>query len=501
MKLRSTGRLTALTLATISFLTACGGSDDNPVVPEETRAQDSRNSFAPSPTDAAATTFAALAAAGDVVDVSTTSRWQGVLNGALYHVEVPLNWNGKLVMYAHGFAGNGNVLGVNNPAIRRYLIQNGYAWAASSYTKNYYDVRVGVEDTNALALAFTDIAAKNSRPLTTPTKYFITGVSMGGHITAAAIDAEATATAIHKVTYSGAVPMCGVVGDTELFNEFAAMQVTAQALAGVPAYPTDKFVDIQALVTSTLFSTFNTTPAFPTPSIVATAGAGAKYVSALQNITGGPRPLFAQGLAYGQSFPFAYGTFIADPTTPVGSVTGILNKNVLDTTGFTYTIDGDAAASTALNASAQKITPAADANRLRTDGLRWIPKVNGDFKIPVVSIHTLGDLFVPFSMEQVFQKRVAAKGNSAYLVQRAIRGISHCDFTVAEQATAFDDMVKWEAGGAKPAGDDVVTAATVAAPTYGCTFTTKNPVAPGPDDGTGTLGLRQIIAATTPPCP
>jgi hypothetical protein len=499
MKLRSTGRLTALALATTALLTACGGSDDDVVPPEETRAQDSRNSFAPSPTDAAATTFAAqAAAAGDVVDMSTTSRWQGVLNGALYHVEVPLNWNGKLVMYAHGYAGTGNVLGVSNPTIRRYLIQNGYAWAASSYSKNYYDVRAGVEDTNALALAFTDIAAKNSRPLTTPTKYFITGHSMGGHITAAAIEDEAAATAVHKVKYNGAVPMCGVVGDTELFNEFAAMQVTAQALAGVPAYPTDKWTDIQTLVTSTLFSTFNTTPAFPTPSIVATAGAGAKYVSVVQNITGGPRPMFAQGLAYGQAFPSAYGTFVADPTTPVGSVSGILNKNVLDTTGFTYTIDGDAASSTALNASAQKITPAADANRLRTDGLRWIPKTNGEFKIPVVSIHTLGDLFVPFSMEQVYSKRVAAKGNSAYLVQRAIRGISHCDFTIAEQVTAFDDMVKWEAGGAKPGGDDVVTAATVAATTYGCTYT-KN--TPGPDDAASTLGLRQIVGATTAPCP
>ena len=497
MKLHSPWGLTALALASIAALTACGGSDDA-AAPEETRAQDSRNSFAPSPTDAAATTFAAQAAAtGDVVDMSTTSRWQGVLNGALYHVEVPVNWNGKLVMYAHGYAGTGNTLGVSNPSIRRYLIQNGYAWAASSYSKNYYDVRVGVEDTNALALAFNDIATKNGRTLATPSKYFITGHSMGGHITAAAIEDEATATAIHKVKYNGAVPMCGVVGDTDLFNEFAAMQVTAQALAGVPAYPTSKWVDIQALVTSTLFSSF-APAAFPTASIVATPGAGAKYVSALQNITGGPRPMFAQGLAYGQAFFSAYGTFVADPTTPVGSVTGILNKNVLDTTGFTYVIDGDATASAALNASAQKITPDADANRLRTDGLRWIPKAYGEFKIPVVSIHTLGDLFVPFGMEQTYQKRVAAKGNSAWLVQRAIRGISHCDFTVAEQVTAFDDMVKWEAGGAKPGGDDVVTAATVAATTYGCTYT-KN--TPGPDDAASTLGLRQIIAATTPACP
>ena len=486
---------TALALATAVLLAACGGGDD-PVAPEETRAHDSRVFTTATPTP---TTFTAMAAAtGDTVDVATTSRWSGVLGGAAYRVEVPAAWNGKLVMYAHGFAGNGAALNVQNPSIRRYLIQNGYAWAASSYAKNYYDVRAGVEDTNALALEFTKIAAANGRTLAAPSKTFITGVSMGGHITAAAIEDEAAATAVNKVKYNGAVPMCGVLGDTELFNQFAAMQVTAQALAGVPAYPADKWVDIRTLVTSTLFSTFNTTPAFPTPSIVATPGAGAKYVSVLQNITGGPRPMFAQGLAYGQSFPSAYGTFVADPATPYGSVTGILNKNVLDTSGFTYTIDGDAAASTALNASAQKITPAADANRLRTDGLRWIPKANGEFKIPVVSIHTLGDLFVPFSMEQVYQKRVAAKGNSTWLVQRAIRGISHCDFTVAEQTTAFDDMIKWEAGGPKPAGDDVVTAAIVAAPTYGCTHT-KNTT--GPDDGASTIGFRSIIAATTPACP
>ncbi len=215
---------------------------------EEKREQDNRNSFVPA--DPSATTFTAMAAdPADTVDNSTTSRWAGVLGGAAYRVEVPANWNGKLVMYAHGYAGTGNALGVNNPSIRRYLIQNGYAWAASSYSKNYYDVRVGVEDTNALALEFNKIAAAAGRTLAAPSKIFITGHSMGGHITAAAIEDEAYATANHKVKYNGAVPMCGVVGDTELFDYFAAAQVTAQALAGVPKYPFINWSDISAQVT------------------------------------------------------------------------------------------------------------------------------------------------------------------------------------------------------------------------------------------------------------
>jgi pimeloyl-ACP methyl ester carboxylesterase len=461
-------------------LAACGS--DDPQVETETRAQDTRTKFAPA--NPAETTFAAMAAEpGDVVDMATTSRWSGVLKGAQYHVEVPANWNGKLVMYAHGFAGNGDVLAVQNPSIRRYLVQNGYAWAASSYSKNYYDVKAGVEDTNGLALEFNKIATANSRTLAAPTRIYITGHSMGGHITGAAIEDEAAQYAINKVKYNGAVPMCGVMGDTALFDTFAAMQMAAQTVAGSPTNPSDKWADIEPATKAALYTTF--------PSVPTTLGL--KYKSILKNLTGGERPMFEQGMAFGGSFPSAYGTFGSD-----GTVTGILNKNILDTNGITYVIDGDIPGSADVNAKAQKLTAATDANRLRFDGLRWIPKVNGEFKIPVVSIHTLGDMFVPFNMQQVYQKRVAAKGNSAFLVQRAIRGASHCDFTVAEQVKAFDDMIKWESTGVKPAGDDVVTASVVAATTYGCTHT-NNTI--GPDDGNTTKALRPNILLSTPACP
>ncbi|WP_326538859.1 alpha/beta hydrolase [Pseudorhodoferax sp.] len=472
-----------LSLLAAAALTACGGGGDGgDSAPEETRLQDSRNSFVPA--EPAATTFDALKAdAGDTVDNASTSRWAGVLGGAAYRIEVPANWNGRLVMYAHGYAGTGNTLAITNPSIRRHLIQSGYAWAASSYTKNYYDVRVGVEDTNALAQAFSSIAAARGRTLSAPQRTYIVGHSMGGHIAAAAIEAEAQATANHKVRYHGAVPMCGVMGDTELFDYFTAAQVTAQAIAGVPQQPLTGWPAVSAQVTSTLFTTF--------PSVPTATGMG--YLAVVQNLTGGPRPLFDLGMAVGGSFAAVWGVFGGD-----GTVNGILNSNVADTTRFTYVIDGNAAASAALNAAVQKISATPDANRLRRDGLRWIPKANGEIGIPVVTLHTLGDLYVPFSMQQIYQRRVAAKGNSGWLVQRAIRGASHCDFTVAEQVEAFDAMVQWEQGGAKPAGDDVLTPATVAAPTYGCTYT-RNTL--GPDDSNTTAQLRGAIAQNAATCP
>jgi hypothetical protein len=93
--------------------------------------------------------------------------------------------------------------------------------------------------------------------------------------------------------------------------------------------------------------------------------------------------------------------------------------------------------------------------------------VNGQFKIPVVSLHTLGDMYVPFKMEQVYRKRADAGTGKDWLVQRTVRGVAHCDFTAAEQVAALKAMLDWEQKGIKPAGDDVLTPATVSAANYG----------------------------------
>ena len=474
--------LCALALACVSCATPV------PPLPKEPRPHDSRVFTPP----VIGSTFAAMASQpADTVSMATSSRWAGVLKGSVYMVEVPVNWNGKLVMFAHGYAGTGVALSVAPPPIRRHLVQSGYAWAASSYSTNYYDVRAGVEDTNALALAFSAIAAQNGRPLAKPARTYITGRSMGGHIAAAAVEAETLATAVNKYRYHAALPMCGVMADVELFNRFAGMQVAAQALAGVPDQPLTKWADIQAQVSNSFFTSFPTA-ASPTLPIITTAK-GAQFASVVKNLTGGERPMFAQGFGYGGSFRFAWGGFGGD-----GTINGILNQNVFSTQALQYTIDGDPLATSALNAAAQKVSAQPDANRLRRDGLRWVPVINGAIKVPVLSIHTLGDLYVPFAMQQSYAQRVATEGNTALLVQRAQRGAAHCDFTVAEQVESFDALAAWEQGGPKPSGDDVLTAAVVAAPSYGCRFTNN---AAGPDDVKSTVDLRARIAASTPACP
>ena len=500
------------TLTTLTNAAAAGTSLAAALPAEESRGQNAKT-FTINAADAAATTFAALtAAAGDGVDVSTTQRLAGRLAAydnnptspfAAYRIEVPPNWNGELVMYAHGYAGEGAVLAGNNAAIRRHLVRNGYAWAASGFSKNSYDVRSGVEDTNKLALAFASLTGRAA-----PSRVYIMGHSMGGHITAAAMEEETLATAVNRVRYAGAVPMCGVMGDAELFNGFGAMGLAALQLSGVgaalPASLTAR-QRFQSLLGADVNPNSTRLPThqalfnnFPNTGFTPRGTAGAQYAGVVRSVTGGNRPLFDIGLSFGGSYVGGtYGNLGVD-----GTLTGILTRYNIDTRGITYVIDGDATTSAALNAGVPKIAADADWNRLRRDGMRWVPVAAGKPYAPMVSIHTLGDLFVPFSMQQIYRNRLVANGavRADRVVQRAIRGATHCDFTDAEMQTAFDDMVAWVKQGTKPAGDDVLTPAVVAAASYGCAHT-KNVFHPV-DEATGnTRTLRGLIQQLGQSCP
>ena len=102
--------------------------------------------------------------------------------------------------------------------------------------------------------------------------------------------------------------------------------------------------------------------------------------------------------------------------------------------------------------------------------------MSGDITIPVLTLHTIGDLFVPFSMEQLYAQRVAANGASHLLVQRAIRDVGHCTFTGDEIVMGFIDLVSWVEGGIIPAGDNLLDPKEVADLEFGCDFTSADRV-------------------------
>jgi pimeloyl-ACP methyl ester carboxylesterase len=389
-------------------------------------------------------------------------EYAGLQGPASYLIEVPDNWNGTLVMYAHGYAGTGENLTVAPPPIRAYLLSQGYAWAASSYSANYYDVQSGVEDTNALALAFGSLTqGKYARP----SKYLIMGVSMGGQIAGAAVEKETQTNARSKVSYAAALPLCGVMDEEYEFQWLGDYTLAAAQLAGLGSR-TFPQKDYQAVLPDIKAALFTETEG---PLWTENEGQGAKLREIARNLTGGERPVFDLGFRVGGLQSAVFSTGGSD-----GTVNGILNKNFYGNQDVTYRWTTGAtptAAEVAFNAAIVRVSADPDANRARAGGLRWIPRVNGEFSVPVLTMHTLGDFYVPFAHQQKYRLAAQASGNGDRLVQRAIRAAGHCEFTGPELVEAFGDLVTWEKTGIKPAGDDVLTPATVADPNYGCAFT------------------------------
>jgi len=437
--------------------------------------------------DVAALPFEAVA--GSSV---TTDRWWGVEGGAGYRIEVPEHWNGRLVMYAHGYRGDGESLTPAAPHARRELIEAGYAWAASTYSANNYDVRAGIEDTNALALAFTRIALANHRTLAAPERIYIIGHSMGGHIAAAAVEAETLASERHKVRYAGAMPMCGVVGDFELFNYYAAYSLAAQKLAGdgPVEFPARHWSERVPALIGRLFASFPSEASPQTPIAIKDTPAARELKAIVMNLSGGARPIFEEGFARASN---ASAWFALGLDT---SASGLLLHRPQSTERITYRFTSAAtptAEEIAFNRSMPRITPEADANPRQPGALRYVPLVNGEVAVPVLTLHNLGDVFVPFRMEQVYRERIAKHGNSRLLVQRAIRSPLHCDFTAAEEDAGFRALVAWVEHGTRPAGDEVIDAHALADPAYGCAFTDNRT---GPEDG-----REGEVRAAMPACP
>ncbi len=378
---------------------------------------------------------------------TNTTRLWGVSGGAGYRIEVPDGWNGVLVLYAHGFRGLGLELTVSNPRMRQFLVTHGYAWAASSYSTNGYDVRQGVKDTHGLGELFNGLVGH-------PARTYLTGHSMGGHITGVAIEQYPNA-------YAGALPMCGVMGDDELFDFFLDYNLVAEALAGVPGtfpFPADYLTAVVPSIQAGLTADGN-----PAHYPGALNAQGQKLRSVVMNLSGGPRPSFAISFAAWANFLFTVGT--------TGGTIGVAPGNVQDNWATLYQLDSDPALTAdevALNGEVLRV--AQDPQGRHPNGLANVPAIAGRLPIPVLSLHTIGDLFVPFSMEQIYARRAAAEGASDRLVTRAIRDHGHCGFAVQEEERAFADLVSWVEDGVKPAGDDILDPATVAAASFGCQF-------------------------------
>lgn len=456
-------------------LSSGGGSssrdDDETAPPEMTREHDDRTF------SVVEKTFAALPGA-DIY----FGTYDGLQGEAAYAFEAPTDWDGGgLVMWARGYGGEGENLPTVEPPLpwRATVLAHGYAWASSSYSANFYDARAGIEDTNKLALNVLDyVEYDHGVTFDEPSTYLISGASLGGHVAAAAVDKENMERTEFKVPYAGAAPFC----QSEQ-NQFQWLGDYPRVMMELAGYGEEDFSRFQELVGE--YQDFDGVPILTKPGPIVDAlfntnalgmpdwtspknEAAQQLIGIAQNLTGGTRPLFMHGFA-GPLQSIVLGT-----GGSAGDINGILALNGYGNQDQEYRWTTDAeptAEEIEFNERIDRVSADPDANLPREDGVRWIPLVNGEFDVPVLTMHTLGDFYVPFRHQQLYRERAEEHGNEDLLVQRAIRAPGHCDFSATEMSEAVNDWLTWTKGGPKPAGDEVMDPDVVADPAYGCEFT------------------------------
>ncbi|SFA93429.1 hypothetical protein SAMN05216266_102299 [Amycolatopsis marina] len=369
---------------------------------------------------------------------------QGIHEHAAYTMEVPPDWNGELAMWAHGYRGNSTVLTVDPPAhgLRQRLLDQGFAWAASSYYANGYDVRAGVTSTRDLAQHFRDLVGK-------PKRVFVAGMSMGGHVIGRSLEQ-------YPGFYDGALPMCGVLGDHELFDYLLDYQLVAQDLADVPAYPVpEDYLETAVPLIQEKLGMTELAPGGPDTL----NELGAQFRAITVERTGGPRPGDAASFAFWKDFLF--GLSVPSGLEGLAANPGDVATNI----GTRY----EPNTPVNVNASVQRVFPE-NVRARYSPLLTEVPRIAGRPTAPVLSLHGLGDLFVPFSMEQAYREDASKHHRTRLLVQRAIRTVNHCEFSPSEVGTAWDDLVRWTDTGERPDGDVVHKRSAVSQPDYGCEF-------------------------------
>jgi hypothetical protein len=313
---------------------------------------------------------------------------------------------------------------------------------------------------------------------------------MGGHVIGAAIER-------YPNLYEGALPACGVMGDVELFDYFLDYNLGAAAFANqVPGvnidvdYPDGDWVGDEVVEIKKALSLYDEAEAAGAPVNQSAwafdgsplvggadflAGPGETLKDFVEVGSGGERgDLTAFGFP-GSIFDVAWdywhvaggGNFFFDLGEGDGTIAGragIVGQNSDMSYADEYGPDF-----ASLDDSITRVTAS---NRVRNaQGNKPAPIINGTPGIPVLTMHTIGDLFVPIEMQKIYAREVEANGLEDNLVQRAIRDVGHCTFSLSEWQQAYDELFAWVEAGIVPAGDDFTDPDLLANPFVGLPWT------------------------------
>jgi len=355
----------------------------------------------------------------------------GVLGGADYLIEVPENWRGGLVVFAHGIQRGPGPGAVTAPPIGIHAVDKGHAWIASGYRAREYQPHLFIED----LVALRELFLKEIGP---PRWTIIYGQSMGGHIVVASLE-------LRPGLYQGGLAECGLVDGISIADYLFAYTAAAELISGVP------LLDAPDKETFARLLNERVVPALGMPG--AYTARGRQFDSVVKYLMGADRagndlPLRLQGLQR----RYLMNMIHRDPDVEKESTPG---GRAASTVHIRYRIDpGLGLTEDELNARVRRLRPSKEGRSPAANPV--YAERTGKLTVPLITLHETGDAWVPLSLEQSYRRRTIAAGTDHLLVQRVHRAPSHCGFDGEMREQAFDDLVAWVERGVRPPGEDVL---------------------------------------------
>jgi hypothetical protein len=320
-------------------------------------------------------------------------------------------FNGDVILYAHGYVAQGSPAnawqsqlslpdGTNLPALVNGL---GFGFAASGFSKQGLAILQGVEDTAALTTAIQSL----NIPVR---KYFVTGASEGGLITAKLIE--------ENPLFRGGVAVCGPVGDFQRqINYFGDVRVLFDYFfPGVlPGSPINIPPDLMT----------NWTTKYE-PAVIAALQANPLATLQLINVANIPIGLSLSNAGPSITAVLWYNVFATDDAVAT------LGGNPYDNIGRLYHGSFNDAR---LNATVARFAAAAPQSEI----LKY--DTTGVLSDPLVTLHTIFDPVIPYWQETLYGAKVQAEGRSSELTQLPALSYGHCNIAAADAEGALLALV------------------------------------------------------------
>ena len=397
------------------------------------------------PVPAAADTAPAPAACPEGV-AEVADCWTGQdANGAYYAIAVPHDWNGDLVVHAHGgpslTAGSDPERSVEDLDRWAVMAREGYAWVGSAYRRGGYGTRMAVADTESAREVFEEAFG-------VPGRTYAHGQSWGGDVAAKLVE-------VHPTTYDGVLLTNGVLaGASRGYDYRVDLRVVYQYYCGnhprptEPQYPLWMGLRKDSTMTSAgLRSRLQQCTGYQSEPADRTA-LQQRNLDDILAVTKVPERTLESHLRFAT---FTFRDIVHERLD---------GRNPFSNEGVTYSGSHD---DEALNEGVERFSADPSAKR----DLTWDSDLTGAVRIPTVTLHAIDDPTVFIEHESAYRATREGAGTAADLVQVFTAESEHSSLSNSGYAAAMEALAGWTETGAKPSPAGVAAACPAFDATYG----------------------------------